>query len=1004
MIEKITHFKNLITSFFLLFPIVINGAIIADHNAVKQFDSIPAEYIDKVKLMLLYIVGESHSTSYGVGLGLLAAQSNKHPGIGAMLEDIQYAGDLNPSYPTLDPQNPRLRMIRGYGGEGTWFAHVDARQNVLTMIERYNSQGVSAIGFGWCWDMLWAPYAPNRTADIDPVYRCRWYGRSQDGPQGDRAWGLDAGDQTITGNSVNMDTYLTLTQAYIDTCIARNYKIKPFFTTGPVDPSMGAYDNPKEQGYQRELKHTKIREWVNAHPNTILFDFADILSHNNSGQLATDTWTDDQNVTHTFPTFHNDNGVLPYGQYHFGETGAIRVAKAVWWMMARISGWDGVPTGIVDSIASISISPASISLNSDTLQTQLSLIGTLTNTTTQNITNSATWSCSDTAIAKINATGLITAVFGGSAQVTAHYRGFTAQASVTVASSVGRIDSIASVSISPASISLNSDTLQTQLSLIGTLTNSTTQNVTNSATWSCSDTAIAKVNATGLITAVLGGSAQVTAHYRSFTAQASVTVASSVGRIDSIASVSINPASISLNSDTLQTQLSLIGTLTNNTTQNITNSATWSCSDTAIAKVNATGLVTAVNSGSAQVTARYRNFTAHISVTVAASIVSSIKIFPETAIMSRGTTKQFTVAAQNQYNKDISIASDTITWQVIGSGTISTSGLYTADSGSKYANIIVSLNAEGKIFRDTAIVSLSLSCIDDFSSNTSLKNWTVIDRDEYASSSVSISDGRLQLVGAGNDMFQSNNQFYGVYRTDIIGDFDLSVQVYSFNGVDSYSKVGLIVANDFNNLSSGGFAAVNACPTLRFQFLHDTSGTVGQIDQSDFTEGSTRPSYPCWLRLKRDSTTISAYYRNSLSDNWTQIGKAISPTGIQTNSQVGLFVCAHSAQPVTATFDNFGSESQLIIVDNRETVSSRKTTPYSLIRCMGTTQFNWLGNGSAVVQVIDVSGKLVNSYSGVSSGSSVALKTEISGLYILRILFNENSQKKSLLLRPLLLK
>ena len=41
---------------------------------------------------------------------------------------------------------------------------------------------------------------PSNTTD--PVYGCHWSGASQQGPEGDRCWGLDDADYTITGNTL----------------------------------------------------------------------------------------------------------------------------------------------------------------------------------------------------------------------------------------------------------------------------------------------------------------------------------------------------------------------------------------------------------------------------------------------------------------------------------------------------------------------------------------------------------------------------------------------------------------------------------------------------------------------------------------------------------------------------------------------------------------------------------------------------------------------------------
>ena len=53
----------------------------------------------------------------------------------------------------------------------------------------------------------------------------------------------------------------------------------------------------------------------------------------------------------TFQYIHADNMLDLDGTYaedgdHIGQRGALRLAKAMWWMLARMAGWDGLPPGL----------------------------------------------------------------------------------------------------------------------------------------------------------------------------------------------------------------------------------------------------------------------------------------------------------------------------------------------------------------------------------------------------------------------------------------------------------------------------------------------------------------------------------------------------------------------------------------------------------------------------------------------------------------------------------
>lgn len=330
-------------------PIVANGTgpagtgqVIADHSVVDRFTAIPQEYRLLIRERWLNVVGESHSAAYRNGCQYLNEL------------DSNFKADSSWNPPNSVTPDQGLRVSKaswgnissasgwttgGYGEED-WFTSALAVERTKAHITYCNTHGfpIAAIGFGWCWDMC-----RNLSSGIDPFYQTRWAGSSEGGPDGDRPWGLDADDYGLTGNRVCLDTYLNATVDMMNHCQGNGYPTKVFFTTGPVD---AASYNTGEAGYQRHLKHEYMRSFVRADSNRILFDYADILCWSNANQQNTVSWVDHGGANQVFPYIHPDNMLDQYGNYsdadgHIGYRGALRLAKALWWMLARLEGWDG---------------------------------------------------------------------------------------------------------------------------------------------------------------------------------------------------------------------------------------------------------------------------------------------------------------------------------------------------------------------------------------------------------------------------------------------------------------------------------------------------------------------------------------------------------------------------------------------------------------------------------------------------------------------------------------
>lgn len=300
-------------------------------------------------------------------------------------------------------------------------------------------------------------------------------------------------------------------------------------------------------------------------------------------------------------------------------------------------------------VDSLTVSPTSQSVNvGQTAQfTATGVVGHGSNhpSTTQDVTDSATWTSSAPAVATISSSGVATGVAAGSTTITATINGYTgvltATATLTVASSGGGIQgaTVTALSIIPSAQSVAVPGQTSQFIAIGTTSTGSTVDLTNSVVWSSSSTAIATIGVnTGLATSVGQGTSTITARYTSggstLTATATFTV--TAGTTEEFTGVTIVPSSQSVSASGQTGQF--IAFATSGTTgleEDVTNSPQlkWSSSIPSVATVTSglaggNGIATGVSQGTSTVTAELSNPDGSL-VTNSATVTVTLTPAPE---------------------------------------------------------------------------------------------------------------------------------------------------------------------------------------------------------------------------------------------------------------------------------------------------------------------------------------------------------------------------------------
>ena len=124
------------------------------------------------------------------------------------------------------------------------------------------------------------------------------------------------------------------------------------------------------------------------------------------------------------------------------NSAAVAVVTALSLSVLSVSGIAGCKGFFIGpTLSTVTLAPSTPSIAVGKTQ-QMTATGTYDNSTTQTITDSASWASSDVAIATVSATGLVTGVVSGSATISATLGGVSGSTTVNVT-----VANLASISI-----------------------------------------------------------------------------------------------------------------------------------------------------------------------------------------------------------------------------------------------------------------------------------------------------------------------------------------------------------------------------------------------------------------------------------------------------------------------------------------------------------------------------------------------------------------------------
>jgi hypothetical protein len=325
------------------------------------------------------------------------------------------------------------------------------------------------------------------------------------------------------------------------------------------------------------------------------------------------------------------------------------------------------------TLVSIAVTAPNLSIAKGSSE-QFTATGTFSDNSTQNLTGAVTWTSQTTSVATVTAGGSVTAAGIGTSKIQAASGAINGSATLTVTSAA-----LVSIAVTAPRLSIARGTSE-QFTATGTFSDNSIQNITGSVTWTSQTTSVATVTSGGLVTGAGLGTSNIQAASGAINGSATLTVTAAT-----LVSIAVTPANPTIGTTGTE-QFTATGTFSDNSTQNLTTTVTWSSSNAGIATISNTagtnGLASAVAIGTSTVQAALGAVNGSTILTVSAISLQVVVVSPQNpSIADSGVTQAFTATGHFSDGSTQNLTSSA-TWTSSNSGVASVNAAGVATSAT----------------------------------------------------------------------------------------------------------------------------------------------------------------------------------------------------------------------------------------------------------------------------------------------------------------------------------